>query len=123
MIDWLAAGPGHPQLLQGVTQRSCSAPTKSCKPASANRSTCRSSVSPRCIRPTLRLCCQGVSPKRYLHPRRMNLARRTLLRVAADTDILMSIATRFWELGRFAVDYHTLSVEAPSTTLRSGRLR
>jgi Helix-turn-helix domain len=76
------------------------------------------------MHPTGHCACvaEGVSPKRYLHPRRMNLARRTLLPVAVDTDNVMSIAARFWELGHFAVDYHTLPGEAPSTTLRSGRL-
>jgi len=73
---------------------------------------------------TLRLCCNevfGVGPKRYLHLRRLNLAREKLLHPDNDTVDVTSIATEFgfWELGRFSVEYRRLFGESPSTTLRN----
>jgi AraC-like DNA-binding protein len=60
-----------------------------------------------------------MGPKHYLLLRRMNLARRALRQSAPDTASVTEIATRygFWQLGRFAVEYHSLFGEAPSTTL------
>jgi AraC-like DNA-binding protein len=71
---------------------------------------------------TLRICCQehlGMGPKRYLVVRRMHLARRTLRQSAPDATSVTDTATRFgfWQLGRFAVEYHALFGEAPSATL------
>ena len=71
---------------------------------------------------TLRNCCLeylGISPKRYLWLRRMNLARRALRCANAERTTVTEIATDhgFWELGRFSVTYRTLFGETPSTTL------
>jgi AraC-like DNA-binding protein len=72
---------------------------------------------------TLRDCCLeylGVSPKRYLWLRRMNLARRALRRADAEKTTVTEIASDFgfWELGRFSVAYRSLFGESPSTALR-----
>lgn len=72
---------------------------------------------------TLRDCCLnylGMSPKRYLWLRRMNLARRALRRADAEKTTVTEIASDygFWELGRFSVAYRSLFGEAPSATLR-----
>ena len=71
---------------------------------------------------TLQACCRehlGMGPKHYLLLRRMNLARRALRQSVPDTTSVTDIATRygFWQLGRFAVEYHSLFGESPSTTL------
>jgi len=54
---------------------------------------------------TLRDCCLeylGMSPKRYLSMRRMNLARRALRNAEAQRTTVTEIASDygFWELGR-----------------------
>jgi AraC-like DNA-binding protein len=72
---------------------------------------------------TLRLSCMehmGMGPVRYLWLRRMHLARRTLLSAAPGAATVTEIATGsgFWELGRFAVEYHALFGETPSASLR-----
>ena len=72
---------------------------------------------------TLRDCCLehlGMSPKRYLWMRRINLARLALWRADAAKTTVTEIATNygFWELGRFSVAYRSLFGEPPSTALR-----
>jgi AraC-like DNA-binding protein len=71
---------------------------------------------------TLQACCQeqlGMSPKRYLLLRRMNLFRGTLRKSSAINATVTQIATRygFWQFGRLAVEYKALFGESPSTTL------
>ena len=72
---------------------------------------------------TLRDCCLeylGMSPKRYLWMRRMNLARRTLRGADWKKTTVTQVATScgFWELGRFSVAYRALFGESPSAALR-----
>jgi AraC-like DNA-binding protein len=73
---------------------------------------------------TLRAVCSdylGMSPQRYLHQRRLHLARRALLSATCATTNVTDIATQFgfWELGRFAVAYRCAFGESPSATLRA----
>ena len=74
----------------------------------------------------LRQCCQealGMSPHRFLVLRRLQLARRALMRNGARSTSVTAVATEFgfWELGRFAVMYRRAFGESPSVTLRRFR--
>ena len=71
---------------------------------------------------SLRKACEehlGMGPIRFLALRRMHLVRRALLRAFPSTTTVTRIAIdhSFWELGRFAVNYHSLFGETPSATL------
>ena len=72
---------------------------------------------------TLQVCCRehlGMGPKHYLVLRRMHLAQRALRQADPDATTVTDIATRygFWQLGRFAIEYHSLFGEIPSATLQ-----
>jgi AraC-like DNA-binding protein len=72
---------------------------------------------------TLRQHCMdhlGMGPHQYLWLRRMNLARRLLVRSAPKETTVATIANNqgFAELGRFSVAYRKLFGESPSATLR-----
>jgi len=64
----------------------------------------------------------GVTPHTFFLRRRLNEARKVLLREDAErrkvTDIALSLG--FSELGRFAVRYREMFGESPSETLRRG---
>ncbi len=71
---------------------------------------------------TLRAYCQatlGVSPRRYLQLRRLQLARRALRGSAPQVTTVSNVARRygFESLGRFASDYRAQFGELPSSTL------
>lgn len=71
---------------------------------------------------TLNTCCQehlGMSAKRYLLVRRMNMVRRALRQSAPADTTVTEVSTRygFWQLGRLAVEYKGLFGESPSATL------
>lgn len=61
----------------------------------------------------------GISPKRFLRLRLLNLARRELRRADPEATRVTDVLTRIgiWEWGRFARDYRTLFGELPSATL------
>lgn len=61
----------------------------------------------------------GVSPSQWQRLRRLNFARRDLLRTSAGETTVAEIAMRwsFWHLGRFSEAYRGLFGELPSCTL------
>jgi len=72
---------------------------------------------------TLRMCCAeflGISPTRYILLQRLNRARAALRCADPSTSSVAKIAQNhlFFELGRFAVTYHSTFGESPSVTLR-----
>jgi AraC-like DNA-binding protein len=71
---------------------------------------------------TLRECCLqclGMSPKRFLQLRRMQLAHRALRGADPSATSVTAIARHygFTELGRFAASYRAVFGQLPSTTL------
>src|SRR5262249_31484601 len=72
---------------------------------------------------TLRMICDeflGMSPLAYARLRRLNLARRALVRGDASSLTVAGVARTygFSELGRFAAAYRAVFAEPPSATLR-----
>ena len=61
----------------------------------------------------------GTSPHRYAKLHRLSRAREALSEATPDASSVTEVAHAlgFWELGRFAVDYHRLFGEVPSATL------
>lgn len=61
----------------------------------------------------------GVSPSQWQRLRRLNFARRDLLRLTPGDTTVAEIAMRwsFWHLGRFSEAYRRLFGELPSCTL------
>jgi AraC-like DNA-binding protein len=62
----------------------------------------------------------GVSPKAYIHSKRLAAARAELIKPKPGT-MIADVANRwdFWHLGRFAADYRRQFGELPSQTLKS----
>jgi AraC-like DNA-binding protein len=65
----------------------------------------------------------GMSPHRYLHAKRLRLARRRLLRANPESSTVTRIALEcgLEHLGRFSADYRSRFGESPSRTLASPR--
>jgi transcriptional regulator GlxA family with amidase domain len=65
----------------------------------------------------------GVSPSQWQRLRRLNFARRDLLRTSTGETTVAEIAMRwsFWHLGRFSEAYRGLFGELPSCTLSRRR--
>lgn len=65
----------------------------------------------------------GVSPSQWQRLRRLNFARRDLLRMAPAETTVAEVAMRwsFWHLGRFSQAYRHLFGELPSRTLSRPR--
>ncbi len=63
----------------------------------------------------------GMSPLKYLSLRRFHQAREVLRGAAPDELTVSSVAAQlgFWDLGRFAGNYHRIFGEYPSESLRS----
>jgi AraC-like DNA-binding protein len=61
----------------------------------------------------------GVSPLKYLQLRRMRQVRQALQQSDKQTHSVkeIALASGFWELGRFAVEYKRMFGESPSETL------
>lgn len=66
----------------------------------------------------------GVGPGQWLRSRRLDAARRDLLKAAETGETVTDIATKwgFWHLGRFSATYATQFGEPPSQTARWARI-
>lgn len=75
-------------------------------------------VSERTLRDTFQTVL-GISPLKYLQLRRMRQVRNALLHADKQSHSVkaLALASGFWELGRFAVEYKRLFGESPSETL------
>lgn len=63
----------------------------------------------------------GMPPAHWLRLRRLNGARRDLLRGGGVTVAEVAMRWSFWHLGRFSESYRQLFKEFPSETLKRGR--
>ncbi|MGB9091560.1 MAG: helix-turn-helix domain-containing protein [Pseudomonas farsensis] len=63
----------------------------------------------------------GLPPAHWLRLRRLNGARRDLLRGAQATVAEVAMRWSFWHLGRFSESYRQLFCELPSETLKRAR--
>ncbi|WP_286775846.1 helix-turn-helix domain-containing protein, partial [Pseudomonas sp. UBA800] len=63
----------------------------------------------------------GMPPAQWLRLRRLNGARRDLLRGGEVTIAEVAMRWSFWHLGRFSESYRQLFRELPSETLKRGR--
>nr|WP_286184534.1 helix-turn-helix domain-containing protein [Pantoea sp. Cy-639] len=63
----------------------------------------------------------GLPPAHWLRLRRLNGARRDLLREADVTVAEVAMRWSFWHLGRFSESYRQLFRELPSETLKRAR--
>jgi AraC-like DNA-binding protein len=77
-------------------------------------------VSERTLRSAFLAQC-GMGPIRYLKLRRLHQVRQALRASssAATSVKAVGLANGFWDLGRFAIEYHRLFGESPSATLRA----
>jgi len=64
----------------------------------------------------------GITPKRFLNIRRLNVARQMILRNQELTVTDHAINSGYWHMSQFAADYKALFGESPSDTLKERRL-
>lgn len=64
----------------------------------------------------------GITPKRFLNIRRLNIARQMILRDPQLTVTEHAINCGYWHMSQFAADYKALFGESPSGTLKTRRL-
>ncbi|MHC4452802.1 MAG: helix-turn-helix domain-containing protein, partial [Planctomycetota bacterium] len=98
--EWLADNPGRPCCNRTLAQRLRVSPRQLFRAFHAE---------------------VGMSPAKYLKRYRMTQARLALLAAdPAETTVTnLAVQWGFWELGRFAVEYHRVFGECPSQSLRT----